>query len=83
MTIAPAGAYCHEIELSPCWETSNTIMKVLDFFSFLIKLDSGLVCTKELFKKMEATTCHLKDGSHKFPTLTSIVQYKSLQTWRK
>jgi hypothetical protein len=28
---------------------------------------------------MEATTCHLKDGSHKFPTLMPIVQYKSLK----
>jgi hypothetical protein len=40
------------------------IVKVLDFFSFLNKLVSGLLCIKEIFKKMEATTCHLKNTPH-------------------
>jgi hypothetical protein len=43
-TIAPTGAYCNETQLSPCWETTKKIMKVLDFFSFLNESVGGLEC---------------------------------------
>jgi hypothetical protein len=119
---------CNETQLSPDWGTSKKIVKFSNFFSFFNKWVSGLVCIKELFLKMEVTTCisrilhtcmtdlgwfprkqensarihgdifqqmHMnqrrslptsrthtswwhEDGSHKFPTLVSTVQYEPL-----
>jgi hypothetical protein len=44
-TIAIAGAYCNETQLSPCWENVKEDSVVLGFFfSFLNKFVSGLLC---------------------------------------
>jgi hypothetical protein len=40
------------------------IVKVLNFFSFLNKSVSGLLCLKELFIEMEVTNYHLDNNPH-------------------
>jgi hypothetical protein len=57
-TITIAGAYCNETQLRSCWETWKKIVKFLDFFSFLKKSVSVLVCIGNF----------QEDGGNKLPS---------------